>query len=82
MEYVYLGKIVNTFGIKGEVKVISDFEYDFVSKHLKRRLLYQIIAITAHVRFSRMKYTGLMVLYFFMFFPPEFVARYVISLFL
>ncbi|MDE5539223.1 MAG: ribosome maturation factor RimM, partial [Bacilli bacterium] len=26
MEYVYLGKIVNTHGIKGEVRVLSDFE--------------------------------------------------------
>ena len=26
MEYVYLGRIVNTHGIKGEVRIISDFE--------------------------------------------------------
>ena len=26
-EYIVLGKIVNTFGIKGEVKILSDFEY-------------------------------------------------------
>ena len=25
--YIYVGKIVNTFGIKGELKVISDFEF-------------------------------------------------------
>lgn len=25
MDYIYIGKIVNTFGIKGEVKIISDF---------------------------------------------------------
>lgn len=25
--YIYVGKINNTFGIKGEVKLISDFEY-------------------------------------------------------
>ena len=25
--YVFVGKIVNSFGIKGEVKIISDFEY-------------------------------------------------------
>ena len=31
--YVFVGKIVNTFGIKGELKVISDFEYkDIVFK--------------------------------------------------
>lgn len=27
MEYVYIGKIVTTHGIKGELKIISDFEY-------------------------------------------------------
>ena len=26
-DYICVGKIVNTFGIKGELKVISDFEY-------------------------------------------------------
>ena len=26
MEYVYIGKIVNTHGIKGELRIISDFE--------------------------------------------------------
>ncbi len=27
MEYVYLGKIVNTHGIKGEIRIISNFKY-------------------------------------------------------
>lgn len=27
MEYIYLGKIVNTHGIKGEIRIISDFQY-------------------------------------------------------
>ncbi len=26
MEYIYLGKIVNTHGIKGEIRIISDFD--------------------------------------------------------
>ena len=26
MEFVYVGKIVNTHGIKGEVRIVSDFE--------------------------------------------------------
>ena len=26
-DYVYVGKIINTFGIKGELKVLSDFEF-------------------------------------------------------
>lgn len=33
MDYIYIGKIVNTFGIKGEVKIVSDFyEKDKVFK--------------------------------------------------
>lgn len=27
MEYIYIGKIVSTHGIKGEIRIISDFEY-------------------------------------------------------
>lgn len=27
MDYVYIGKLVNTHGIKGEVRIISDFPY-------------------------------------------------------
>ncbi len=27
MEYIYIGKIVNTHGIKGEVRIISNFRY-------------------------------------------------------
>lgn len=27
MEYVFIGKIVNTHGVKGEVRILSDFKY-------------------------------------------------------
>ena len=27
MDYIYIGKIVNTHGIKGELRIISNFEY-------------------------------------------------------
>ena len=27
MNYIYIGKIVNTHGIKGEIRIISDFKY-------------------------------------------------------
>ena len=27
MDYLYLGKIVNTHGIKGEIRILSDFKY-------------------------------------------------------
>ena len=33
MKYIYLGKIVNTHGIKGEIRILSDFDYkDIVFK--------------------------------------------------
>lgn len=39
MDYVYVGCIVNTHGIKGELKIISDFKYkDIVFK--KGNILY------------------------------------------
>ena len=28
MKYIYVGKIVNTHGIKGEVRILSDFKYN------------------------------------------------------
>lgn len=33
MEYIFIGKIVSTHGIKGEIKIISDFE--FIEKAFK-----------------------------------------------
>lgn len=27
MEYIYIGKIVNTHGVKGELRILSDFKY-------------------------------------------------------
>lgn len=27
MEYIYVGKIVNTHGIKGEIRILTDFKY-------------------------------------------------------
>ena len=27
MEYIYIGKIINTHGIKGEIRIFSDFKY-------------------------------------------------------
>lgn len=27
MDYIYIGKIVNTHGIKGEIRLLSDFQY-------------------------------------------------------
>lgn len=34
MEYIYIGDLVNTHGLKGEVRILSDFEYkELVFKH-------------------------------------------------
>ena len=34
MKYIYVGKIVNTHGIKGELRIISDFEHkDYIFKN-------------------------------------------------
>ena len=27
MEWIYIGEIVNTHGLKGEIRILSDFEY-------------------------------------------------------
>ena len=27
MKYIYIGKIVNTHGLKGEIRILSDFKY-------------------------------------------------------
>lgn len=37
MDYIYVGKIVNTHGIKGEVRILSDFNYkkDIFKKNFK-----------------------------------------------
>ena len=37
MEYLYLGKIVNTHGIKGEVRILSKFKFKkkALTKHFK-----------------------------------------------
>ena len=34
MKYIYIGKIVNTHGLKGEVRILSDFKYkDLIFKN-------------------------------------------------
>lgn len=39
-DYIMIGKIINYFGIKGEVKIISDFEYP--DKVFKKEMSYYI----------------------------------------
>ena len=41
---IYIGKIVSTHGIKGELRIVSDFEYkDKVTLNIKIKCLYLII---------------------------------------
>ena len=30
-EYIYIGKIVNTHGIKGELRLLSNFKYNIIT---------------------------------------------------
>ena len=39
MEKVYVGKIVSTHGIKGEVKILSDFEYKYKVFKVGKKIL-------------------------------------------
>ena len=38
-EMIYIGKTVSTFGIKGELKVISDFEYCDRAYQVNKKIL-------------------------------------------
>ena len=65
-EYIYIGKIVNTHALKGEIKIISNFEYKekifkinnnlFIgaSKHIE-----QIETYRKHKNFDMIKFKGL-----------------------
>lgn len=53
-ELVYIGKTVSTFGIKGELKVISDFEYkDRVYKESNKVLINNISHTISGVRYHK-----------------------------
>lgn len=57
MDKVYIGKIVSTHGIKGEIKIISDFEYkDKVFQKEKKLLIddktYQIRTYRHHKNYD------------------------------
>lgn len=53
-EMIYIGKIVSTFGIKGELKVISDFEYcDKAYKVGNKVLINNIEHIISSIRYHK-----------------------------
>ena len=63
-EMIYIGKTVSTFGIKGELKVISDFEYcDKAYKVGNKILINNIEHIISSIRYHKnyvllLKYVG------------------------
>lgn len=53
-EMIYIGKTVSTFGIKGELKVISDFEYcDKAYKVGNKVLINNIEHIISRIRYHK-----------------------------
>ena len=53
-EMIYIGKTVSTFGIKGELKVISDFEYcDRAYQVNKKILINNIEHIISGIRYHK-----------------------------
>lgn len=59
MKYIYIGKIVNTHGIKGELRLLSDFKYknkvfkkDFIIYIGKEKIKEKIISYRPHKQFD------------------------------
>ena len=53
-EMIYIGKTVSTFGIKGELKVISDFEYcDRAYQVNKKILINNIEHVISGIRYHK-----------------------------
>lgn len=66
MEYIYIGKIVNTHALKGEVRLISDFEYkDRVFKTGNtlyighNKVKEEIETYRVHKQFDMIKFKGI-----------------------
>ena len=64
MGKVYIGKIVNTHGIKGEVRILSDFEYKdkvfVVGKYLViAGKEYKIMTYRVHKNYDMVSFEGL-----------------------
>lgn len=63
-EMIYIGKTVSTFGIKGELKVISDFEYCDRAYQVNKKILinnieYVISGIRYHKNYVLLKIDNL-----------------------
>ncbi len=65
MEYLYIGKLVNTHGIKGEVRILSDFRYkkevfkkDFVFYIGKEKNKFIVESYRPHKKFDMFIFKG------------------------
>lgn len=63
MEYIYIGKIVNTHALKGEIRILSDFEYKdkvfIIDNNLyvgKEKQIYKIESHRKHKNFNMIKF--------------------------
>ena len=66
MEYLYIGKLVNTHGIKGEVRLLSDFRYkdkvfvpDFKVYVGNTKKEYVIESYRKHKKFDMLVFKGI-----------------------
>lgn len=63
MEKVYIGKIVNTHGIKGEVRILSDFEFKDKAFKVNTNIIiddkeYKIMSYRKHKNFDMITLEG------------------------
>ena len=63
MEEIYIGKVVNTHGIKGEIRILSDFLYKEKAFKVGTNLLidgisYQITSYRRHKNFEMVTLDG------------------------
>lgn len=66
MEYIYIGKIVNTHGIKGELRILSDFEFKekvFIPNNDfyigEGKLKEKIVSYRHHKQFEMVKFDNI-----------------------
>lgn len=63
MDKVYVGKIVSTHGIKGEVRIISNFDYPDKAFYVDTDLIidnksYKIVSYRIHKNYHMVKFLG------------------------
>lgn len=66
MEHIYIGKIVNTHALKGEIKILSDFEYKAQIFRISNTILVgeskeelEIETYRKHKNFDMIKFKGI-----------------------